>query len=164
VAHLRRSHPDVFGIVVGGSHETELQYERDLHGRAAALGLAEAVKFSGFQSNALEWMRCMDVVVHASDREPFGIVVIEALALGLPVVASASGGPAEMITPGVDGLLAPFGDSAAISEACARFLDDPEFARKTGVAARVRASAFSAPAYAANVVAAVRGIAAGVPT
>ena len=86
----------------------------------------------------------MDIIVHASDREPFGIVVIEAMALGKPVVAGAAGGPAEVITPGVDGLLAPFGDAPALAQALLRYLDDPALAARCAQGAALRARDFSA--------------------
>ena len=59
----------------------------------------------GVQRNVPEWMQAMDVVVHASEREPFGIVVVEAMALGKPVVATRPGGPEEIITHDSDGQL-----------------------------------------------------------
>jgi hypothetical protein len=159
LAIVRRSRADVHGVIVGGAHETEPAYGDELRAQALALGVGDAVTFAGFQPNAPEWMQAMDVVVHASDREPFGIVVIEAMALGKPVVAGAEGGPSEIITPGRDGLLAPFGDSTALAAAIERYLADPAFAARTGAAARTRAQAFSDRAYAEQVVTAIRSIA-----
>lgn len=163
LAAVRRARPSVHGVVVGGAHETEPEHADELRAQARALGLADAVTFAGFQSNAAEWMQAMDVVVHASDREPFGIVVVEAMALGKPVVAGASGGPAEIITDGRDGLLTPFGDSAALARAIERYLADPAFAARTGAAARARADAFSDRTYAEHVVTAIRSMAAARP-
>lgn len=114
----------------------------------ARLGLGDVVIFAGFQVDASRWMQAMDIIVHASDREPFGIVVIEAMALGKPVVAGAAGGPAEVITPGVDGLLAPFGDAKALAQALLRYLDDPALAARCAVGAARRARDFSATRYA----------------
>ena len=117
--------------------------------------LENAVRFAGFQSNVPEWMQAMDIVVHASDHEPFGIVVIEAMALGKPVVAGREGGPAEIITDGVDGLLAPHGDASALAAAICRFLDNPSLMTRCGTAARVRAADFTDENYASEVVAAL---------
>ena len=100
----------------------------------------------------------MDVIVHASDQEPFGIVVIEAMALGKPVVAGNAAGPTEVITEGVNGLLTPYGDAAALAAAILRYLDDPEFARRTGEAAKLRALEFSTRRYAENCVAALQDL------
>ena len=90
--------------------------------------------------------------MHTSDREPFGIVVVEAMALGKPVVAGAEGGPCEIITPGVDGLLAPYEDAEALARQVLRYLDDPAFARRVGEAARRRARDFSPEAFAERVI------------
>lgn len=156
VAELHRAEPGIRAVVVGGEHETERGYPAELRAQVARLGIADIVTFAGFQSNALDWMQAMDVVVHASDHEPFGIVVIEAMALGKPVVAGAAGGPAEIITDGVHGLLTPFGDSAALAAAMRRLLADPDLAARLGRAARQRAAEFSDAAYAAKVIAALR--------
>ena len=149
-------YPNVHAVIVGGPHETEPRYPDELQARVQALGIGRAVTFAGFQSNVPEWMQAMDIVVHASDHEPFGIVVIEAMALGKPVVAGTEGGPSETITPGVDGLLSPFGDAAALATAILRYLDDPSFAARVGSAARKRAQLFDDRHYAANVIAALQ--------
>jgi glycosyltransferase involved in cell wall biosynthesis len=159
VARIRQSRPDVHAVIVGGAHETEPQYGAELRAQAHALGLDHAITFAGFQRNVAEWMQAMDVFVHASDREPFGIVVVEAMALGKPVVASASGGPAEIITDGEDGLLTPYGDQAALADAVLRCLDDRAFAARIGAAARRRAAVFDDHTFAANIVAALRDLA-----
>lgn len=149
-------HPDVHAVIVGGPHETESRYPAELQARVKALGIDRAVTFAGYQPNVSEWMQAMDIVVHASDREPFGIVVIEAMALGKPVVAGAEGGPSETITPGVDGLLSPYGDAAALAASVLGYLDDPSFAKKVGAAARTRAQLFDDRHYAAHVIAALQ--------
>ena len=69
-------------------------------------------------------MQAMDVFVLASHNEPFGMVVIEAMALGKPVVATAEGGPTEVITSEEQGTLVPWGDPRALSRAVARFVAD----------------------------------------
>ncbi|MFI5310340.1 MAG: glycosyltransferase [Gemmatimonadales bacterium] len=153
---VRAARPDARAVIVGGPHETEPTYPAELEARVRALGLRDVVQFAGFQANVPEWMQAMDVVVHASDREPFGIVVIEAMALGKPVVAGAEGGPAEIITDGVDGALVPFGDAPALASAILRFFDDPPLAARLGAAARARAATFDDSTYAANVIAALR--------
>lgn len=151
-------HPDARAVVVGGRHEMEPDYEAHLHARIAALGLEDRVLIAGFQSDVPLWTQAFDVVVHASDREPFGIVVVEAMALGKPVVAGASGGPLEVITDGVDGLLTPFDDAPALAAALVRLLGDPAAAHAMGEAARTRAQAFSAEAFAARFEEAARAL------
>jgi glycosyltransferase involved in cell wall biosynthesis len=153
---LRRTHSTAHCIVVGGRHALEPHYEDDLERQIASLGLTEQVTLVGLQANVPEWMQAMDVIVHASDQEPFGIVVIEAMALGKPVIAGSGGGPAEIITDGVDGLLVPYGDVIAMAGALRRFLDDPSFAAQVGAAARERASEFSDRRYAENLIATLK--------
>ncbi|MBI3568266.1 MAG: glycosyltransferase family 4 protein [Gemmatimonadetes bacterium] len=155
--------PDAHAVIVGGPHETEPGYGAALAERASALGVSHAVRLAGFQSNVPEWMQAMDVIVHASDHEPFGIVVIEAMALGKPVVAGSAGGPAEIITDGRDGLLTPYGDAPALAAAVLRILRDPSLAERLGHAARGRAADFDDRRYAVAVIAALREAAGGAP-
>jgi glycosyltransferase involved in cell wall biosynthesis len=156
MALLRKSHSDIHCVIVGGTHDLEPEYLGEVERQVAALGLAPHVTFAGFQANVPDWMHAMDIVVHAADNEPFGIVVIEAMALGKAVIAGAEGGPCEIITHGVDGLLVPYGDSAALAESLRICLVDPAFAARLGDAARRRARDFSASRYAENVIAALR--------
>ena len=156
MARVHRSRPDVRAVIVGALHETEPRYPAELQALVGARGLDHVVTFPGFQSNVAEWMQAMDVFVHASDREPFGIVVIEAMALGKPVVAGSGGGPAEIITDGENGLLVPYGDDESLAHAILRYLDDHAFAARVGAAARIRAAVFDDRTYAANVIAALR--------
>ena len=158
---VRRTHPDAHLVIVGAPHDTEPQYGETLRTLAAERDVADAVAFAGYQSDVPRWMRAMDVVVHASDREPFGIVVVEAMALAKPVIGGAAGGPAEIITDGVDGLLVPFEDVAGMARAVARFLDDPALAARCGQAAHARAQEFSAERFAALATDAIRELALG---
>jgi glycosyltransferase involved in cell wall biosynthesis len=158
---VRAAHPEAHLVIVGGAHDTEPRYGDDLRALATARGVANAVTFAGFQQDVPRWMQAMDVIVHASDREPFGIVVIEAMALGKPVIAGNEGGPSEILTEGEHGLLAPFEDAPAVARAITRFLGDPAFAARCGAAAARRAREFSAEAYAEKLTDVVREFALG---
>lgn len=155
---ILRVHPDARCVLVGGKHDLEPDYSDYLESRIAALGVGDRVTLTGLQRNIPEWMQAMDVVVHASDHEPFGIVIIEAMALGKPVVAGNAAGPTEIITDGVHGLLTPYGDSTALAGAILRYLDDTAFARRVGAEAQRRAQEFSTQRYAQNLIAAVRNL------
>jgi glycosyltransferase involved in cell wall biosynthesis len=137
-------------VIVGGKHDLEPDYEEFLIKQITDLGLSNRIIMAGLQRNIPEWMQAMDVFVHASDKEPFGIVIIEAMALGKPVIAGNAGGPTEIITDGVNGLLTPYGDANKLAKAILRYLHEPEFAQNVGVAARQRAIEFSTQHYAQN--------------
>jgi glycosyltransferase involved in cell wall biosynthesis len=135
-------HPDAYCLVVGGSHALEPEYPGYLRDLIRRLGLEEQVVLAGPQANVPEWMNAVDVVVHASRNEPFGIVLIEAMALGKPLIAGSSGGPVEVITPGVHGLMVPYGDVAALVDSLELLLHDPGLAARLGASARRRARDF----------------------
>jgi glycosyltransferase involved in cell wall biosynthesis len=152
------THPDTHCVLVGGQHALEADYSEFLRERIATLGLEKRVRLVGLQGNVPLWMQAMDVVVHASDREPFGIVVIEAMALGKPVIAGSEGGPREIIEDGVNGVLFPYGDAGALATALLRYLDDPDFARQMAEAARRRTQDFTAERYVERFVEVTAGI------
>jgi glycosyltransferase involved in cell wall biosynthesis len=80
----------------------------------------------------------MDILVNASDPEPFGIVLLEAMARGVAVVAVDSGGPAEFIEDGVSGVLAPSGEPDALADALALLLSSEDLRLLIGRTARER--------------------------
>lgn len=151
-----QKYPDAHCVVVGGKHDLEGDYEDFLKQQITDLGLSQNIIMAGLQRNVPEWVQAMDIFVHASDQEPFGIVIIEAMALGKPVIAGDAGGPTEIITDGVNGLLTPYGDAIELAAAILRYLDEPEFAQNVGIAARQRALQFSTQRYAQNFIDAIR--------
>jgi glycosyltransferase involved in cell wall biosynthesis len=148
--------PNAVCLIVGGEHAPEPEYPAELRRLADRLGLADHVRFAGLQPNVPEWMRCMDVVVHASNREPFGIVVVEAMAMGQSVIAGSAGGPSQIITDGRDGLLVDYEDVPGLEAAVRRLLRDPQLRSELGSAARDRAQDFSSERYAEGVLEALR--------
>jgi glycosyltransferase involved in cell wall biosynthesis len=155
VPEVLERHPDATFVLVGGAHELDPSYAAEIQQQARSLGLDGRVRLVGQQPNPEEWMQAMDVFAHTSHYEPFGMVVIEAMALGTPVVASAEGGPTEVITPGVDGLLAPFGDRRALTRAILRLLDDGALRRAVSEAGKRRAQDFTVQQFARQFGAAV---------
>ena len=116
----------------GSQHTIE-----DLRARAAALGLADRVGFTGFADRPSHALRALDVVVHAStDPEPFGLVIAEGMACGKAVVVSRAGGAAELVADGEDALATPPGDAAALAAALERCASDPALRTRLGEAAR----------------------------
>jgi glycosyltransferase involved in cell wall biosynthesis len=95
---------------------------------AAQHGLAESLTFSGWVTDKAAFWQSIDLFCLPSLHEPFGIVLLEAMAEGLPVISTASEGPREIITSGSDGLLIPAGDIPALADAMAQMLHVPETA------------------------------------
>jgi glycosyltransferase involved in cell wall biosynthesis len=84
----------------------------------------------------------MDVVAHASiEPEPFGRVIVEGMAARKPVIATACGGPVEIVDDGVDGFLVPPGDVAAMARAMGVLASDPEARQRMGARAYAKAQA-----------------------
>lgn len=103
---------------------------RRLEGEAKNLGVLDRVHFLGWRTDRGALLRAADVCVLPSRYEPFGTVILEAWAAGTPLVASASAGPAAHIEDGVNGLLVPIDDAAALTQAIGRILDDAELRRR----------------------------------
>ena len=99
--------------------------EASLKALAAGLGVADRVRFLGWRTDVSALYRSADLCLFPSRFEPLGNVVIQCWAHGLPVVAAASKGPAQLITEGVDGLLVALDDPEALAAAARRVLDDP---------------------------------------
>jgi glycosyltransferase involved in cell wall biosynthesis len=144
---LLNSRQDLLFVVVGGPHPLEPEYAASLEQRSRQLQLQDHVLFTGYQVNAAQWMAAMDVIVNASFGEPFGMVIIEAMALGKAVVATRRDGPTEIITDGVDGLLVGPGSVAELVEAIRRLLEEPELRAALGRAGRLRAQSYAVPRF-----------------
>jgi glycosyltransferase involved in cell wall biosynthesis len=132
-ALLAENHPDAAFYVAGtGSLAAELD------ALAASLGLADRMAFVGYVDSLAPLLAQTDVVVVPSLSEAFGLTAAEALALGVPVVATAVGGLPEIVVDGETGLLVPPADAEAIAAAVSRLLGDPELARRLGSAGAER--------------------------
>lgn len=122
--------------LVGEDQETEGAYRIALEDHARALGILDRVKFLGHRDDVPDLLREMDVLVLPSFDEGMPLVLLEAMACGVPVVATRVGGVDELVEDGIDGLLVPPGDVAALAEAIDRLVSDPTRARDMGVAGR----------------------------
>lgn len=100
------------------------------------LGIAEKVRFAGFQPNVSEWLSAADINVLPTFYEGLPLTILEAMAAGLPTVASNVGGIPEAIEDGVSGLLVPAGDARKLAEAISSLIGDAEARVRIGTAAR----------------------------
>ncbi len=131
--------PDARLALIGAAMFGEDEYEREVRAEIRRLGLEDRVELPGFVSDVLGALRSVDVLVHSSTiPEPFGQVVLEGLAAGVPVVATREGGPGEIITDRVDGLLYPAGDVAALAAALCDVNGDDGLRARLVKAGRVR--------------------------
>jgi glycosyltransferase involved in cell wall biosynthesis len=134
--------PQTRFLVCGGELPGHAAYARDLKGLAATLGLDGGIIFTDWRytlGRIPEVMAGLDLLVHASVQpEPFGLVLIEAMATAKPVIASRAGGPVEIVADGRTGILVTPGDHRELAEAILSLLDDPGRARRLGQAGRRR--------------------------
>jgi glycosyltransferase involved in cell wall biosynthesis len=128
---------DRFRFVIAGEGSGSL-YE-ELLALRRELGLDRSVSFLGLRGDIPEFLRSLDVYALSSTTEGFSIACIEAMAAGVPVVATRSGGPEEIIEDGHSGLLVPVKDPDALADAVYKIATDVELSNKlvTGAATRV---------------------------
>jgi L-malate glycosyltransferase len=133
-------------LVIGSVSTTSptcLAYARLLEDLVRDFGLADRVIFTGYRSDVPALMSALDIVVHTSVApEPFGLVVLEGMALAKPVVCSAHGGPVEIVEHGVSGFLVPPNDPEALSVQLTTLLVSREIREQIGRAALQRVRAF----------------------
>jgi glycosyltransferase involved in cell wall biosynthesis len=102
-------------------------------------GLADRVELTGTREDVAQILARADVFVLSSRSEGMPMSALEAMAAGLPVVATAVGGVPELVVDGETGFLVPPGDAPALSRALDRILGDPDLRRRLGEAGRQRA-------------------------
>jgi glycosyltransferase involved in cell wall biosynthesis len=136
-ALLRDRGLPVHTLIVGGdAYGLSPGYARSLPSLAGSLDLADAVTMTGQVSDAGPYIERLDILVNASDPEPFGIVLLEGMARGVPVVAVDAGGPAEFVRHGRTGVLARSGTPEDLADALAPLLASSELRRNLGGAGR----------------------------
>lgn len=123
-------HPDWTAVVIGLSTPSEHAFLSALKARIAGTGLEDRILILGEQpiDRMPEWFRCLSIAVIPARWEGFGLVPIEAMASGTPVVASRSGAAPALVKDGETGHLVPVEDQAALTQAIGRLMtmDEPE--------------------------------------
>jgi len=129
----RKAHP--------GAHES--LYEKNSEEYLAAIqelvrkeSLEQRVLLPGFQADLVGTLSALDIFVFPSRDEMYSLVILDAMCMGLPVVAARAGGTMWQIKDGVSGLLYEVGNSADLAAKLGRYLEDPELRQKHGAAAR----------------------------
>jgi len=153
VANLRRekAYPDLLkaaaNLIATGSPVRFVavgqgRLDGELRSLHAALGLGDAFRFLGYRSDAVRLMSGFDVFALASHHEGMPVALMDALAMGVPVVCTAVGGIPEAVTDGVEGLLVPPGEPERLAAALSRITMDTSLRTGMAQAAAVRGSFF----------------------
>lgn len=142
--HVARNHPAVCFVIVGAAlFGLEEHYTLELHQQVDRLNLTQAVRFLGYRSDVFRFYSAADLVVQSSiEPEAFGMVLVEAMACGKPVIASDSGASREIVESGVTGLLVPPGDAEQLGQAILTLLGDRERRLRMGRAGAARVREF----------------------
>ena len=131
LASARSDGANVALVICGdGEQRTELET------LASSLGISSWVRFLGTRSDVASVLRACDVFCHAAPWEPFGIVAIEAMAVGLPIVVPDSGGIREILENGEGGLLYPALDYQALAQVMVKLAEDKSLRKSMGAAGR----------------------------
>ena len=122
-ANVVKVHPTAHVLLVGRDTSS---YGAEMRALANRLGVAERTHFAGFQPDVRPYIAAMNLVVLPSRSEALGLALLEAMAMGKAVVASAVGGIPEIVADGVTGKLVPPEDPVALSGAIIELLSHPE--------------------------------------
>lgn len=142
MAQLRDRHPDLRCLIVGGVHRQGADYAERMQRRIREERLERHVLLTGARRDVAACLDAMDVAIHSSTNpEPFGRVLIEAMALSRPLIAPREGGPLEIVVDGETGILVPPRDAAALADAIDRLIADAALRARMGTAARARVHA-----------------------
>ena len=161
LARLRRRRPDARLLIGGATEVGEAAFAQELRELTEVLDIGDAIEFTGFVDDPYRFFAGADVAVHSSVMpEPFGQVVVEAMAVGRPVIATAAGGPLEILERGRYGVLVPPSDPDAIADAALRVLDSPALYGRMAAASVRRAGDYTIEASAAKTLALLREVAA----
>lgn len=133
VALARAEHPHVEVVLVGAGRE-----RASLESMARELGLTGCARFLGERNDVADLLRTSAVLVNSSRSEGVALALLEAMASGIPVIATSVGGSTEVVQDGVTGFLVPPGNPSALATAISKAIADPARLAEMGRAARVR--------------------------
>lgn len=133
------AHPQDVLLLVGGGGNQFLSQESELRAHVRDGGMESTVRFTGYASNVEEWLKASNIFLFASENEALPLALLEALACGLPAIASRIGGVQDIMSDGREGRLAPVNDVAAWRAAMEEMVAHPEQAAAFRAAARITA-------------------------
>jgi L-malate glycosyltransferase len=121
-------------VMILGSNAPE--FRADLENRARQGGIEDRIHFGGYQKDVRPFLQELALYVHPCYEEPFGLAIVEAMAMRKPVIACRGGGVPEIITHGKDGWLVEPRSDEAVAVALTTLLNRPELCRQLGERAR----------------------------
>jgi glycosyltransferase involved in cell wall biosynthesis len=133
VSRLRETFPNLHLMILGANVP---DVRADFEKKAREGGIADRVHFGGFQKDVRPFLHEFDLFVHPSYSEPFGLAIVEAMAMRKPVIACGTGGVPEIITHGRDGWLVEERSAQAVATAISTLLNDRELCQQLGDRAR----------------------------
>ena len=142
MAEVQRVLPNTKALIVGDCAPTPEgeRYRRRLHDMVEEHGLSECVFFANHRDDIPRIMVASDVVIHsASEPEPFGRVIVEAMMAATPVIATAAGGVLDIVEDRVTGILVPLKSALGIAEAIKELISEPDRAKEMAQRAQVSA-------------------------
>lgn len=146
--------PNVVILLVGGAYGRDHQFAETIIQQAASPVMQGRVRWMGERDDVADILACSDVVVHASTKpEPFGRTFLEGMALGKAVIASNEGGPLDVISHGVDGLLIQPRDPIILAHAIVEVLKDRQLMARLGYNAAAKAACYSIENHASRIAA-----------
>jgi len=153
--HIASELPETRFVIAGTG--SQAGYLKDLFRKS---GLEDRVHFLGHRDDAYDVLRALDLLLITSDQEGLPMVLLEAMALEVPIISRAVGGIPEAIEDGQSGILVPTGEPRALAQACLLALRNPDLRRRLALAAAtVVSSRFSAQENAQQIVRVYRGLA-----
>jgi mannosyltransferase len=135
---LLPEHPRWRAVICGRANAEHRAFEEELKTRIARNGLSDRIAFMGEVLDILPWYQAIDLYVAPSRNEGFGLTPLEAMACGVPVIASDAGAYAEMIVPAVTGEVVPAGDGEGLRNAIASWIDKADGKANEHALAHVR--------------------------
>ncbi|MCK5850358.1 MAG: glycosyltransferase family 4 protein [Kiritimatiellae bacterium] len=136
---IHKTIPKTHFLIVGDDiFNDHSDYRKQLRNMANESGLENSITFTGYRLDIMPVLRNIDILVHTADREPFGRVLIEAMALGKPVVAINSCGPTEIIENNVSGMLVEPDNPQELARCVTMLAEDKNLTARISSAARLR--------------------------
>lgn len=139
IKEVKKKHPEIKCLIVGKVALRSESYKQEMDKYIIDNDLKENIIFTGFRNDVPDILSLLDIMVHASiEPEPFGMVLLEAMAMSKPIVATNAGGPAEIIVDGETGILVPMNDHDKMADAIIYCLSDMKSAKEMGEKGRQR--------------------------